>query len=66
MFYQVTAERIVTSFFFGFLLSPFILHVAPVSNPDYNGKRLLGGTRIDPYEPGERLSVGWEKINKTK
>lgn len=63
MFYQVTAERIVTSFLFGPLLSPFILHVAPVSNPDY-GKWLLGGAKIDPYEPGERLRLQFEKINE--
>lgn len=54
MFYQVTAECIVTSFLFGLLLDPFILHVAPVSNPDYCGKWVLGGTGIDPYEPKKK------------
>lgn len=51
MFDQVTAERIVTSFLFGLLLSPFILHVAPVSSPDDYIKQILERTAIDPYDP---------------
>lgn len=51
MFYQVTAERILTSFLFGLLLSPFILHVAPVSRPDDQNKQILGSAAIDPYDP---------------
>lgn len=62
MFYQVTAERIVTSFLFGLLLDPFILHVAPVSNPDYYSKWVLGGTGIDPYEPKKKTIkiIAWQ------
>lgn len=51
MFYQVTAERIVTSFLFGLLLSPFILHVAPVSSPDHSSKQIRESAPIDPYDP---------------
>lgn len=63
MFYQVTAESIVTSFLFGLLLSPFILHVAPVSGPDYHSKQILGNTKIDPYDSQERLSLWVNKSN---
>lgn len=48
MFYQVTAERILTSFLFGLELRPFILHVAPVNNPDNSNKQMIVNTAIDP------------------
>lgn len=52
MFYQVTAERIVTSFLLQLLLRPFILHVAPVSGPDDSKqKTLLHSTVTYPYDP---------------
>lgn len=55
MFYQVTAERIVTSFLFALLLRPFILHVAPVSGPNHSSKQIRENAAIDPY--GLRLKV---------
>lgn len=55
MFYQVTAERIVTSFLFALLLRPFILHVAPVSGPNHSSKQIRENAAIDPY--GLRVKV---------
>lgn len=72
MFYQVTAERIVTSFLFALLLRPFILHVAPVSGPNHGSKQIRENAAIDPY--GLRVKVEFvipvekekEKKNKIK
>lgn len=53
MFYQVTAERILTSFLFGLLLIPSILHVAPVSSPGGYSLKILESSTTDPYDLGE-------------
>lgn len=55
MFYQVTAERIVTSFLFPLLLRAFILHVAPVSGPNHSSKHIRENSAIDPYGLRVRL-----------